>query len=1723
MALEPTIEQFLEFFASSPDLMAVLTPEGEFLRFNKAWEQGLGYSPGSLEGMDYLDLILDQDRSQTQITLARFLQDGQPFTLENRIKSKKQDPRWILWTWYPLERGEGFLIHGHDTTEKSELKKALEESRGKFQRLSESAKEGIAIHDKGIIVEANQALATMMGYQHPEELIGIDGFDFPAPEYRALARENAARGYNHPYEAVFQRKDGSRFNGLVCGKPIQHQGRFMRVTTFLDITPLKKREQELLESQELFRKLTEASKDGVAVSDRGKILFANQALARIFGSEITEMIGRNAVEFTAPEFRESILQKITGDEEKPYETMGLRMDGTRFPLEITPRMTTFQGRKVRVAFFRDITQRKKMEEEAERQKEFSQNLIHSSIDGLLAFDLEYRYTLWNSAMERISGHSREEVLGQRAFDVFPFLKQIGEDKYFTEALEGKTAFSQERPYRTPAGKQGFFEAHYMPLKTKQGKIIGGLGIIHEVTERKQALEALRRSEINLKAVFNNTLQNIVLMDVEAKIIDYNENAASFLEEVSGLPVKKGENFFQYIVSSHMEAAKTRFKKALQGEVASSERTIPFTDGSNHWYEVNYNPVFGHLGEIEGVCFTCVNIDDRKKAEEALQKSEADLRSVFNSGHQSVILTGKDGIIRDFNANAERSLKETRGQDLEIGKPLADYVETEFVEPFQERFKNVLRGETVRIERPVQRLDGKAQWFEFSYNPVFDSQNKVLGVCLTIHSIDERKRAEEALQKSENNLKAIFNSVSQNVVLLNQDGIIQAFNQRAFEDFQRATGRGLETGVSFESYIRTGDKEPFLDRFSRAKKGERVFFERSYPMADGTEHWFEFSYNPVLGDQAHIAGVCFVSSLIDERKKAEKALQESEEKFRRIFEEASIGMTLVDKQFRFLKVNRAFSDMLGYRPEEFLEKTFVDFTHPDDLSRNRHLTDQLVTGQGFQLQKRYLHKSGKTIWANLTVTPMMSAKGDLLYTVGMIEDVTERNLAGELLKESEEKFRRIFEDASTAMAMVSDYKFIKVNRAFLNLLGYAEKEIIGKTLFEITHPEDLTKTQTIASEMHHEEKDHFQTEKRYLRKDGESLWANVSGTLIRDGMGRKLYSLIMIENITGKKMAQDELKKSEASLRAVYNSGTQMVGLVDQNGHFLDCNQAAASAMLQLTGIGYEKGRPIYDYLHLNQDLKEIFRDYLRRSLRGEVLRVEKPMKALGEADHWMEFNFQPVRESDGSIARVCITAVLVDERKSAEETLRRYAAELDAVFNSGSQVSVLIGRDGRIQRFNKFAAQMAPRVLGQPIREGMAFVETLPPGASAAQFRDSFEAALAGKESNGERVIRSAEGKERWVEVGYRPVLNLEGGVEGVCFILAFIDERKKVEAELRESQERFQRLAEVTQEGILLHENPRVVDINPALSALLGYTREEMIGKSGFDFLATESHEMALGHMRAGSMEPYEAVAVRKDGSRVPIELQGRNFHYKGKDLRVMSVRDLTERKRIQSKLLQYERLAAVGKVIAAIAHEVRNPLAVISGMSQILKSKVGSDPSHSQELSTIRDQSERLKMFMNDILDYSREMEIRRQKVEIPGLIEKSLVTVQTQVGPSHVNVEVQRDWKASLPEVSADGQRLEQVLENLILNAYQSMQDKGNLTLSCRQQGEWLVIGVMDDGPGIQEADFPHLFEPFFTTKKHGSGLGLPISQKIMEAHGGRIEVQKVAPHGTRFNLYLPLVRG
>ncbi|HTX43925.1 MAG TPA: PAS domain S-box protein, partial [Methanocella sp.] len=319
----------------------------------------------------------------------------------------------------------------------------------------------------------------------------------------------------------------------------------------------------------------------------------------------------------------------------------------------------------------------------------------------------------------------------------------------------------------------------------------------------------------------------------------------------------------------------------------------------------------------------------------------------------------------------------------------------------------------------------------------------------------------------------------------------------------------------------------LPRIKEALEGKESIIEANLK----DEHYFTIKFIPTVFDDAE-KGVTIIFEDITERKNAEKALKVSEEGYRAIFEHAALGIAHVGKDFHFLRMNQRFCDFYGYSPEELFQLTFKDLTHPDDVKPSIELVGRLLSGaiSSFTTEKRYIKKDGSIVWGSLTVSSIRGPDGRVQYCVPVLEDITARKQAEAALMESEERFRAIFEHAAVGIAYLgSDGRFLRLNRRFHEILGYTQEDITRLTYIDVTHPDDRDASREYVRRLHAGEINSFSMEKRYIKKDGSAAWAYLTASCVRGPDGKVEYTIAVIEDISGRKQAEEALRRAHEEL------------------------------------------------------------------------------------------------------------------------------------------------------------------------------------------------------------------------------------------------------------------------------------------------------------------------------------------------------------------------------------------------------------------------------------------------------------------------------------------------------------------------------------------------------------------------------------------------------------------
>ena len=379
-----------------------------------------------------------------------------------------------------------------------------------------------------------------------------------------------------------------------------------------------------------------------------------------------------------------------------------------------------------------------------REKELCACLIRSSVDGILAFDREFRYTIWNPAMERISGMSEKQTLGQCAFEVFPFLKEIGVDKLLCRVLEGHTVIAPERPYRVPeTGREGLFEGYYSPFRNPEGEIVGGLAIIRDVTERKHAEEALKESEERYRDLVDNSDVLIGTHDANGQVLSANRAVA----EASGFSSADqlvGRRVADFLSLDVRHLFNTYLQEVLTKGRARGLMKVRTRNGEERLIEYDNSLRREGLGKPIVRCIGR-DVTEQRRAERALRESEERFRTMANAAPVMIWMSAPDAGCTFFN----QPWLDFTGRPMEeqIGNGWTVFVHPDDLSRCMEAYLKAFKARAkFEMEYRLRRVDGEYRWILDIGVPLFVPPGTFVGYVGSCLDVTEHKQAQDRLQQ-----------------------------------------------------------------------------------------------------------------------------------------------------------------------------------------------------------------------------------------------------------------------------------------------------------------------------------------------------------------------------------------------------------------------------------------------------------------------------------------------------------------------------------------------------------------------------------------------------------------------------------------------------------------------------------------------------------------------------------------------------------------------------------------------------------------------------------------------------------------------------------------------------------------------------------------------------------------------------------------------------------------
>ncbi len=317
------------------------------------------------------------------------------------------------------------------------------------------------------------------------------------------------------------------------------------------------------------------------------------------------------------------------------------------------------------------------------------------------------------------------------------------------------------------------------------------------------------------------------------------------------------------------------------------------------------------------------------------------------------------------------------------------------------------------------------------------------------------------------------------------------------------------------------------------------------------------------------------------------------------------------------------------------------------------------------------------------------------------------------------------------------------------------------------------------------------------------------------------------------------------------------------------------------------------------------------------------------------------------------------------------------------------------------------------------------------------------------------------------------------------------------------------------------VTAFNQTAEAILGRKAGDVLGKQAEEVLPGSCRELFRQLADDRRIVEQEIDCAVSEGRTIPLEVIATTLHEEGGAFlgRVLLFRDMTEMRRLKQEIIRSQRLASLGSLAAGVAHEIRNPLSSLKGFATYFRERYADNPDDRETAETMISEVDRLNRVITQLLEFARPLTMNRLPTSIQTVIRHALRTVEGQTRERGIAIET--DLPPEIGEIPLDADRISQVFLNLFLNAIAAMDQGGILRISLKRRDDRTIrIAIADTGAGIRKEDLPRVFDPYFTTKPSGTGLGLPIVQKIVEAHGGEILLESEPGRGTTAILLLPV---
>jgi two-component system NtrC family sensor kinase len=1211
-----------------------------------------------------------------------------------------------------------------------------------------------------------------------------------------------------------------------------------------------------------------------------------------------------------------------------------------------------------------------------------------------------------------------------------------------------------------------------------------------VASEFQLAEALQIEKNKLQCVLDTMTDCLTIVNRDFEITFQNERAKALSSNHLGKKCYRIHNKSNKICEACPVEMAFR-----DGKTHTSEKMRLLPSGELSYWENTASPVKDASGNVISCLEIGHEVTERKKVEKALQESQQFVTSLMENAPHATLVINPDTSVRYVNPAWERLNGWTLSEAVGLKAPYPWWPKEFHTKETISGMAEAIRQPTGRGEIIALKKNGESYWIDMNWVSVTKDGEFQYAIVNSV-DITERKKAEEKRQ-------AILQTALDGFWICDLNGKFLEVN----DSYCTMTGYTREEllKMSITDIEAVEKTEETAQRIKKLLEQGSDRFETRHRCKNGRIIDIEISVKYHKIDQGQL--MVFVHN-ITERKKVEKALRESEEKFSKAFHTSPVMIAITTvKNGTFIDVNDSYTLITGYSREELLGKTSADlriWAHQDDRTKMFKILQEQGRVHNLEIDQRM--KSGEIRTWLFSAEPI-DINGEACL-IGVSFDITERKLMENALADEAIRRRILIEHSRDGIVILDQNGAVyEANRRFAEMLGYSPEEVRNLNVWdwEYQYPPEQVKEMINTVD---EAGDHFTTSHR--RKDGTIYDVEIStnGAMFS---GQKLIFCVC-RDISERIRMEQALKESEEKFSLAFRASPASISISRlSDGTFIEVNESF------LRDKGYTRD-------------EVIGQSALNLSIWGNIEDRRKIIKTLQKGgkvqNEVLQFHTKSGVVRTGLVSadiinignEPCLIVLNSDitERKQAEEKLRL----LGSVTQQVSDSIMITDPEFRIDYMNRAAQDLFGYSIDEIRGKTLLDFHIAPQNKRISQkVRESVN---HGKVWCQTIEKQCKDGRIITCDCRLSPLYDEEGRICAYIDVQRDVTERKEVEAKLQAQKQLIESILATMLEGVLvIDSDDRVILANESAYRLLHRRHNTLNNKPLKDIIPIEPllklyHTIKLGEKGGNTLEFRHRVnssdricvcgAVKMDGERT-----------------LLTFNDVSQEREEKEKLYLTDRLASIGEMAVGLAHELNNPLTGILSLSQLLIDN-DIETETKEDLQCINSEAKRAANIVKNVLLFTRNNNYENGQASVNEVVKDVLRLREYEVKAS--NIQVITSLQDNLPEVQIDRFQLQQVFLNIILNAEAAIKDAnrpGILTINTARYNSYVDIAISDNGCGIKKNVLPRIFDPFFTTKEigKGTGLGLSICYGIISKHNGKINVATRVNQGTTFTIRIPAV--